>query len=600
MLANILLKYRPSIATVLLGGIGGLISIAMGILLFLAYGVSATNTLDLLATRINDRMSVLEDRITSHLKTAEDHVRAVAHAIVQEQMTFNPKGIETLRLTMRAVPNISGMAIFLENGTSWRLAPDGYTAKGTFEDIGLNREFYDLIMKIEQPRWVEPLWSHELLDTILIAQYPIKEDERNIGAGATVITVAEMSDFLARLVRDKGTSFLIAEDGSLIAHSSMPDIAQSEQTVGRQELLTAEDLGDEALANYLQGKFKRHHSMSGLQNMDGGIVELPSGEFWVVVTKPLTTIDGQKWRYGTTIPTEQAVELFDRIQHMLMVGGIVIVVTLLLLWKIARSIRQPVVALADASDHIRTLDLGSIKALPKAGIRELDEASDAFKKMTGALQWFETYVPRRLVSALVRDGFEGGVPTEQRAITVLFTDIVGFTSLSESMSANEITAFLNAHFSLLARCIEAEDGTIDKYIGDSVMAFWGAPEDQPDQAERACRAVMAIAAALHLDNEARKARGLAPIRVRIGLHTGPAVAGNIGAPGRINYTLVGDTVNASNRLEALGKEIDGDAETIVLASEETIRAAHLTTQPTDVGSHRLRGRSEPVKVYRVV
>jgi class 3 adenylate cyclase len=220
--------------------------------------------------------------------------------------------------------------------------------------------------------------------------------------------------------------------------------------------------------------------------------------------------------------------------------------------------------------------------------------------MIGALRWFETYVPKRLVARLMRDENDDGMPTRRRTVTVLFTDIVGFSKLSEDNDARTVAGLLNSHFSLLARCVDAEDGTIDKYIGDSLMAFWGAPSRQDDHAARACRAVLAIADAVRADNARRRAEGSAPIRIRIGLFDGQVVAGNIGAPGRINYTLVGDAVNAANRLEQLGKEIDPDAEVIALAGEETVAQAGMVDRATAIGKRVLRGRAEPVGIYRLV
>jgi class 3 adenylate cyclase len=170
---------------------------------------------------------------------------------------------------------------------------------------------------------------------------------------------------------------------------------------------------------------------------------------------------------------------------------------------------------------------------------------------------------------------------------------VGFTSIGEKLSAQQLAEFLNRHFAMLAACIEAEGGTIDKYIGDSVMAFWGAPEIQPDHALRACRAVRAMAEVLGADNRRRQAKGLHPVRLRVGIHTGPAIAGNIGAPGRINYTLIGDTVNVSQRLEQLGKRFDtGEGDLIALISARTAAELppELAAQP--LGAHELRGRGE--------
>jgi class 3 adenylate cyclase len=154
------------------------------------------------------------------------------------------------------------------------------------------------------------------------------------------------------------------------------------------------------------------------------------------------------------------------------------------------------------------------------------------------------------VTRLIRAGDAGTIRPEARELTVMFTDIAGFTAMSETRPAPEVADFLNEHFALLGACVEAEGGTVDKFIGDALMAFWGAPETQTDTAPRACRAALAIARAVDADNARRTAAGRPAIRIRIGLHSGPVVVGNVGWPGRINYTIVGDTVNTCQRLEA--------------------------------------------------
>jgi class 3 adenylate cyclase len=133
------------------------------------------------------------------------------------------------------------------------------------------------------------------------------------------------------------------------------------------------------------------------------------------------------------------------------------------------------------------------------------------------------------------------------------------------------------------------------------MAFWGAPTLQPDHAQRACRAALAIAEILRVDNERRSEKGLRPVRVRIGIHSGIAVVGNVGAPGRINYTLIGDDVNIAQRLEQLAKDFDpGNGETVVLLSAETAKDLGEGFLLETVGSHLLRGQSEPIEAFRLV
>jgi adenylate cyclase len=183
---------------------------------------------------------------------------------------------------------------------------------------------------------------------------------------------------------------------------------------------------------------------------------------------------------------------------------------------------------------------------------------------------------------------------------VLFTDIVGFSGTAEGRAAAKVAALLNRHFGLLGSIIDQEGGTIDKYIGDSVMAFWGAPQDQEDRAERAVRAARRIAKRLHADNERRARKGLKPIRIRIGIHKGPALVGNIGAPGRVNYTLVGDTVNVAQRLEQFAREVDdGTADAVIVISSDLAAALSSDVTLIDRGEQLLHGRSSATRVFQV-
>ncbi|MYF87564.1 MAG: adenylate/guanylate cyclase domain-containing protein [Rhodospirillaceae bacterium] len=183
-------------------------------------------------------------------------------------------------------------------------------------------------------------------------------------------------------------------------------------------------------------------------------------------------------------------------------------------------------------------------------------------------------------------------------ITVMFTDIAGFSSVSEDLSAPEVAALVNRHFEIVAGCIEAEDGTVDKFIGDSVMAFWGAPDAQPDAAGRACRAALAIADGIRAENVQRQAAGEAPLGIRIGIHSGSATVGNIGSPGRINYTIIGDAVNVGQRLEQLGKTLCPDgSETAILISGDTAAGLGPEFAPKPAGRHRVKGRAGEVDVF---
>ena len=143
-------------------------------------------------------------------------------------------------------------------------------------------------------------------------------------------------------------------------------------------------------------------------------------------------------------------------------------------------------------------------------------------------------------------------------------------------------------------------GQLTSISGTGVMAFWGAPDNPPDHAKRACRAAQAIAAALHKDNARRRAKGLGEVCIRIGIVTGRVLVGNIGAPGRINYTLVGDAVNLAQRLEELGKEIEGAGEVIALVTEDSHACLGPNSDAVPIGPRQVKNRDGEIGVYRLV
>ena len=221
--------------------------------------------------------------------------------------------------------------------------------------------------------------------------------------------------------------------------------------------------------------------------------------------------------------------------------------------------------------------------------------------MLDGLKWFESYVPRTLVRRLMRQGAQGGIESVERDVTVMFTDIAGFTTLSETMTAAETAAFLNAHFGLIGAAIEVEDGTVDKHMGDGVMAFWGAPEAVEDHALRACRAAVIVRAAIVDENARRQALGLVPVHCRIGIHTGPATVGNIGSASRLSYTIVGDTVNSASRLCEMGKMVGHDEQDVViLLGGATASDAAASFVLESMGAHVLRGRHGDTEVFQLL
>ncbi|PZA11699.1 adenylate/guanylate cyclase domain-containing protein [Rhodopseudomonas palustris] len=228
--------------------------------------------------------------------------------------------------------------------------------------------------------------------------------------------------------------------------------------------------------------------------------------------------------------------------------------------------------------------------------RVLHTASDREKKFVR--QAFGQYLAPDLLAQLERapDGLRLG--GEQRELSVMFMDVRGFTRLSETLSATELVDFINTLLSPLSDAIQDELGTIDKYIGDSIMAFWNAPVDVPDHALRACRAALKMRSVVEQLNDADAfgfaAHGLVDpvVRIGVGLNTGVACVGNMGSEKRFNYSAMGDVVNVAARIESASKEFGTD----LLVSEEVARAAPGLAL-LEAGEIMLKGKSRPTRLY---
>jgi adenylate cyclase len=204
------------------------------------------------------------------------------------------------------------------------------------------------------------------------------------------------------------------------------------------------------------------------------------------------------------------------------------------------------------------------------------------------------YMTQSVMDHLMRGKVELG--GESLTVTILFTDIRSFTSISETMTAQELVKLLNEYFTEMVTVIMEEGGVVDKYIGDAIMAVFGAPVSKPDDARRAVRAAVRMRHALAKLNERLVARGAPPIKTGIGLHTGEVVAGNIGSEARMEYTVIGDAVNLASRLESSTKELGTD----VLISEDTNALLDNELETKAVREITVKGRAKPVIVYEVI
>jgi adenylate cyclase len=209
---------------------------------------------------------------------------------------------------------------------------------------------------------------------------------------------------------------------------------------------------------------------------------------------------------------------------------------------------------------------------------------------------FGQYMSEKVINHLLENPEKLQLGGERRRVTLFFSDLAGFTTISERLSAETVVALLNDYLSRMTEIILEEEGTVDKFEGDAIMAFWGAPLDQPDQAKLACRAALRQRAALAELNLKFADLKLPPLSMRIGLHTGDAIVGNLGSVKRFDYTVIGDTVNLASRLEGVNKFYGSH----LMASEVTVAACGGGVEFRELDLVAVKGKEQAVRVFEIL
>lgn len=281
--------------------------------------------------------------------------------------------------------------------------------------------------------------------------------------------------------------------------------------------------------------------------------------------------------------------------------GILISISILGVFIFSISITNPIEKLASL---IKVVAKGNFSVSARKLIRSKDEVGDlakAFDNMTEGLKErdkVKTLFSKFHGSSITEDllNKQVGVGGSNKEVTIFFSDIRGFTSFSESRSPEEVVNMLNEYFAIMVRIIQQNHGIVDKFIGDAIMAVWGAPKTTKRDAQNAVRACLEMRRALGELNQKRIAKGQPPILIGMGLHSGPAISGTIGSDERMEYTVIGDTVNMTSRIESSTKAFGTD----LLISEATAQAVSDEYALEIAGSAEVKGKSEPLKLFKVI
>lgn len=399
-----------------------------------------------------------------------------------------------------------------------------------------------------------------------------------IDGGKGFLVVVSAMETIQSSFKSSGISdnFMVTSDGAIVAHSR----------IGR--ITTYSSIKDESL---YQKIVESPINNGQLKYSD------KDGDVYIASFKKLGLAD---LTVVTTVPEEKAMEEVNNIQRRNFYLMVVILnLSILVVLVYSKKMTRPILKLVDASKQIEKGDFhveiqetsgDEIGVLTRSfvkmgkGLSERDKIKDAFGKFVNA----------ELAEKVIHGEIQLG--GSRKECTIFFSDIRNFTSMSEEMEPEEVVEFLNQYMTKMVACVNATDGIVDKFIGDSIMAVWGAISSTGKDTENALESALMMREALVEFNQARRGSGKPDIQIGIGINTGPVISGQIGSEERLEFTVIGDAVNLASRIESLNKSFGTD----ILISESAYEHVRDLYECKKMQSIQVKGKKKPQVIYAVL
>jgi adenylate cyclase len=425
---------------------------------------------------------------------------------------------------------------------------------------------------------------------------PFYADGKVIGVIAADITLDNLSKFLAERVVSKGAMSLIIDDhDKVIANSNLNE--QAKRVAGKIDLkhVGALDSDLPALAMVQQSKVSNKDNFT--------FVHPTTKEEYATSFSSFASDSSKRWQILIVAPLDDfSGPLKENNKRLLIFGTFAIILQILFIYFLSRLIAKPLERLEKKVNDVRELKADSqndVFTSSNSGItspiREIASLSRAVDTLDHAVRSFAAFVPVSLVKHLIESEQQLQLGGQSRFLTIMFCDVEAFSTLAESSPSQELLMRISAYLEVVTLAVNEEHGTIDKFIGDAAMAFWGAPAELNDHAWHACAAAIRISQRMATLNAQWVAEGLAPLQIRIGIHCDAVMVGNIGSKHRMSYTVMGDAVNLASRLEGINKEYG----TQICVSQSIYREVgeRLSLRPIDEVT--VKGRRTSLNIYEL-
>ena len=590
-------RVQIPLRTALVLGSGGLMLLAVAISLYLGYRGARATTVELLTSQaeavIDATISVLE----RELDPAVDQAAWIAREFASGGIDFSePERLDLfVQGALAATPELAGLALYTPDLQQRVFLRDGEDVE-RFDRSSDTRlaTWLQGVHEQRTPSWGAPIWVDRLGETVINLRTPLYRGEKFLGVLAQGVGIGRLSRTLSMESAEEDlVSFVLYDRNWVLAHPLLVDTRDA--FASEQPLPPLDTFADEVVDDIWAPEM----APLGLLHLDstiqGGNVAV-DGQNYVFLSRELLRYADKPLTIGVYFSENVVTEADQvvRLTRMGYAGGAILVVSVIAALLVGRAIGHPILRLSDAAASIRRGELDRFDPLPPTAFREITAASSSFNAMVEGLKernlvrgLLGKYVPEEVAKDLIKE--RGAIAPISTEATVMFTDIAGFTAISEAITPEAMVDMLNEYFTVLAGILEERGGVIAQFQGDGLLAMFNVPVPDPAHAVHAVRASLEI-------QQAVRVRTFAGHRLncRIGLATGEVIAGSVGASDRLTFTVYGDTVNMASRLEQMNKQFD----TEILVHQRTAQLAG-DFPFESMGEVTVRGRVEAVTVYTI-
>jgi class 3 adenylate cyclase len=605
-------KRRYSVLSVLLAGFIATSVFGVGLSLYVGLGTAIENTRNLWVMLADIDLTSVQRTMHERMDEVEQRSDWVADQVASGALDPSFQYGWTSAMRALAAADMGVMAYGLVTGEREFIGFDPQDMSEIRRTLPENDLLFSELAHIRGPinnRMGYPRWDPYFDRTVLTSWIPLFYEGQYLGTFIQYLSLSNLSESLIRGREDlPGTPFILIGGNRVMAHPKLRDWGQNTtnelingEDIARSPipLPTIHDIGDPILANIgksenirLDPDDERHNSGIRLSGLDY------NDRYHLIVTRQIQTAPISPVIIGMYFDQELFDDEWDRLVLASELGGGVFILSVIVAIILSRHFTKPIRRFASAARAFENDDIAStdVPQLKGSRIREYDDAARSFNHMMMAVHdreritsLFGKFVPQSIAKKLLASGNDSGVlPPQTSEATVLFVDIVGFTSMCESLDPKQIIAMLNDYFDCATQIIEKHGGIITQFQGDAILAVYNVFNDLESHAD----AAVDSAIALKKEVEQRKFEGLG-LKVRCGVNTGPMVAGNVGAKARLSFTVHGDAVNTASRLEQENKVLG----THILISETTRNLLADPDRVAKAGDVLLRGRHTKTELF---